>query len=287
MRARRAGGASTSAAALRASASARRCSASRSASSGSRATRASSAARRSGASEPSASAASSASSRLPASSRRRRLIGTATSRIAPGHHPPGTLLGRRYSRTQHPSGASAASHSPSTQNSETDRASTSASCGRQSIDTPIFRQAANLTGRRIKALEPTYPAQQVADAIIRLLERPREKSLSAGPVARSSWHAISLPASSIASGRAKRSTTSSTATHPPSPQKATSSSPTTGGAPSRRLARRVRLKQTSASPRSLMGELDCVPQRSAANAASDAGEGGGARPAMSLRSGWR
>jgi short-subunit dehydrogenase len=44
-----------------------------------------------------------------------------------------------------------------------------------SIDTPIFRQAANLTGRRIKALEPTYPAEQVADAIVGLLERPRRE----------------------------------------------------------------------------------------------------------------
>jgi short-subunit dehydrogenase len=44
-----------------------------------------------------------------------------------------------------------------------------------SIDTPIFRQAANLTGRRIKALEPTYPAEQVADAIVALLERPRRE----------------------------------------------------------------------------------------------------------------
>jgi hypothetical protein len=59
-RARSPAGASTSAAALRASATARCCSASRSAGSGEAATRASSAARRPGASEPSASAASAA-----------------------------------------------------------------------------------------------------------------------------------------------------------------------------------------------------------------------------------
>src|SRR5262245_43331462 len=76
MRARKAGGASTSAAARCASATASSCSASMSASSVEDATRASSSACRSGASEPSASAASSAGSCPPFSSSPRRLIDT-------------------------------------------------------------------------------------------------------------------------------------------------------------------------------------------------------------------
>jgi NAD(P)-dependent dehydrogenase (short-subunit alcohol dehydrogenase family) len=37
-----------------------------------------------------------------------------------------------------------------------------------SIDTPLFQQAANFTGRAVKALNPTYPPEQVADAIVGL-----------------------------------------------------------------------------------------------------------------------
>jgi short-subunit dehydrogenase len=44
-----------------------------------------------------------------------------------------------------------------------------------SVDTPIFRQAANFSGRRIKALTPTYPPEQAARAIARLIVRPRRE----------------------------------------------------------------------------------------------------------------
>jgi short-subunit dehydrogenase len=46
-----------------------------------------------------------------------------------------------------------------------------------SIDTPIFRQAANFSGRRIKALTPTYTPEQAASTIIRLIERPRREAI--------------------------------------------------------------------------------------------------------------
>ena len=46
-----------------------------------------------------------------------------------------------------------------------------------SIDTPIFRQSANFSGRRIKALTPTYPAEQAARTIIRLIDRPRREAI--------------------------------------------------------------------------------------------------------------
>ena len=44
-----------------------------------------------------------------------------------------------------------------------------------SIDTPIFRQTANFSGRRVKALTPTYAPEQVARAIARLITRPRRE----------------------------------------------------------------------------------------------------------------
>ncbi len=43
------------------------------------------------------------------------------------------------------------------------------------IDTPIFRHAANFSGRRLKALEPTYPPEQVAEAIARLITHPQRE----------------------------------------------------------------------------------------------------------------
>ena len=47
-----------------------------------------------------------------------------------------------------------------------------------SIDTPLFQQAANLTGRRPKALNPTNPPERVARAIVRAARRPmREKAV--------------------------------------------------------------------------------------------------------------
>ena len=41
------------------------------------------------------------------------------------------------------------------------------------IDTPFFQHAANFTGRGIKALRPTYAADQVADAIADLINDPK------------------------------------------------------------------------------------------------------------------
>ena len=45
-----------------------------------------------------------------------------------------------------------------------------------SIDTPLFQHAANYMGRKMKALNPTYDAEQVAQAMVRCAERggPRE-----------------------------------------------------------------------------------------------------------------
>ncbi|MBE9170215.1 SDR family oxidoreductase [Pleurocapsales cyanobacterium LEGE 06147] len=43
------------------------------------------------------------------------------------------------------------------------------------IDTPLFNQAANYTGRAVKAMNPVYPAQQVADAIAGLVENPQRE----------------------------------------------------------------------------------------------------------------
>ncbi len=44
-----------------------------------------------------------------------------------------------------------------------------------SIDTPIFRQAANYTGRAVRAMNPVYPPEQVADAICSLIRRPKRR----------------------------------------------------------------------------------------------------------------
>ncbi len=46
-----------------------------------------------------------------------------------------------------------------------------------SIDTPLFQQAANFTGRQVKALDPVNPAEKVAEAIVSLAERPRRELL--------------------------------------------------------------------------------------------------------------
>lgn len=42
-----------------------------------------------------------------------------------------------------------------------------------SIDTPLFQQAANYTGRAVKALDPAYPAEKVAKAIVRMARDPK------------------------------------------------------------------------------------------------------------------
>ncbi|HEY3613468.1 MAG TPA: SDR family NAD(P)-dependent oxidoreductase [Gaiellales bacterium] len=44
-----------------------------------------------------------------------------------------------------------------------------------SIDTPIFRQTANFSGRRVKALTPTYAPEEAARAIAGLIVRPRRE----------------------------------------------------------------------------------------------------------------
>jgi short-subunit dehydrogenase len=44
-----------------------------------------------------------------------------------------------------------------------------------SIDTPLFQQAANYTGREVRALEPVYAPEQVAEAIVALAERPKRE----------------------------------------------------------------------------------------------------------------
>ena len=41
-----------------------------------------------------------------------------------------------------------------------------------SIDTPLFQQAANFTGRAVQPLEPVYDPNIVSDQILRLLKRP-------------------------------------------------------------------------------------------------------------------
>ncbi|MEX0979667.1 MAG: SDR family oxidoreductase [Gemmatimonadota bacterium] len=46
-----------------------------------------------------------------------------------------------------------------------------------SIDTPIFQQSANYTGRAIKALDPAYPPEDVAEAIVKLAHRPRAETM--------------------------------------------------------------------------------------------------------------
>jgi NAD(P)-dependent dehydrogenase (short-subunit alcohol dehydrogenase family) len=43
------------------------------------------------------------------------------------------------------------------------------------IDTPLLAHAGNYTGRRLKALPPVYPAEEVARTIVRLVSRPRRE----------------------------------------------------------------------------------------------------------------
>ncbi len=43
------------------------------------------------------------------------------------------------------------------------------------IDTPFFLHGANYTGRAAKAMPPVYPAMSVADAIVRMAQRPRRE----------------------------------------------------------------------------------------------------------------
>lgn len=45
------------------------------------------------------------------------------------------------------------------------------------IDTPIFNQAANYMGREVKAPEPVNPAQEVAESIIKLVDKPEKETI--------------------------------------------------------------------------------------------------------------
>lgn len=49
-----------------------------------------------------------------------------------------------------------------------------------SIDTPIFRQAANYTGREIRPLAPVYDADRAAAALVSLATRPRRERVVGG-----------------------------------------------------------------------------------------------------------
>ncbi len=44
-----------------------------------------------------------------------------------------------------------------------------------SVDTPLFQQAANYSGRTPKPMSPVYPVEAVAGAIVRLAERPQRE----------------------------------------------------------------------------------------------------------------
>jgi len=50
-------------------------------------------------------------------------------------------------------------------------------------DTPLFGQAANYTGRAVRALPPVYSAERVASAIVSLVRRPR-REVVVGPLGR-------------------------------------------------------------------------------------------------------
>jgi hypothetical protein len=52
-----------------------------------------------------------------------------------------------------------------------------------SIDTPLFRHAANFAGRVVKPLNPVYEPERVARAIARTAERPRPEII-VGPAGR-------------------------------------------------------------------------------------------------------
>jgi NAD(P)-dependent dehydrogenase (short-subunit alcohol dehydrogenase family) len=57
-----------------------------------------------------------------------------------------------------------------------------------SIDTPLFRQAANYSGRRPKALDPVNPPEKVAKAIVSAARRPRREK----PVGRGAGQMIAM-----------------------------------------------------------------------------------------------
>ncbi len=47
-----------------------------------------------------------------------------------------------------------------------------------SIDTPLFQQGANYTGRTPRALDPTYAPEFVADVIVRVSHKPRRETVA-------------------------------------------------------------------------------------------------------------
>ncbi len=49
-----------------------------------------------------------------------------------------------------------------------------------SVDTPIFRHAANYLGRRVRPVPPVSPAERVVRAVIRCLEHPGTRDVSIG-----------------------------------------------------------------------------------------------------------
>jgi short-subunit dehydrogenase len=46
------------------------------------------------------------------------------------------------------------------------------------IDTPFFQQAANYTGRKTQAMPPVYPADKVAETIVKLAKHPRREAMA-------------------------------------------------------------------------------------------------------------
>lgn len=48
------------------------------------------------------------------------------------------------------------------------------------IDTPLFSHAANYMDRKVKAPEPVIPAQEVADAILKLVAKPKKEVIVGG-----------------------------------------------------------------------------------------------------------
>lgn len=48
------------------------------------------------------------------------------------------------------------------------------------IDTPLFQHAANFSGKAIKPMNPIYPAEDVADAILALIQKPKRESYVGG-----------------------------------------------------------------------------------------------------------
>lgn len=51
------------------------------------------------------------------------------------------------------------------------------------IDTPLFQQAANYTGRRARAMPPVYTPERVAGTVLSLVRRPRREAV-VGPMGR-------------------------------------------------------------------------------------------------------